>query len=114
MFIQPGQSRRRTCKTSVLVILALFAGAVRRPATKLPVGSGGGGSSGGSSSGSSGSVWVQDAQEFHDCARQAGQKRDRCEGNCGPGFFQWACLANCVASYMLEKAACAINSINSN
>jgi hypothetical protein len=76
---------------------------------KLPRSESEGGSSGGSSSGS---TWAQDEQDYHDCARQAGEKRDRCKGNCGPGLFQWLCLGNCDASYMLTKASCLVSSLN--
>ncbi len=87
----------------------------RRTASKLPAKAPDSGSGGSSSGGSSGvSSWAQDEQEYHTCAREAGEKRDRCKGTCGPGLFQWACLANCDASYMLTKAACAINSIHPN
>ncbi len=80
-----------------------------RPATKAPAGGSDGGGSGGSGGGSS---WAQDEDEYRDCARQAGEKRERCKGNCGAGLFQWACLANCDASYLLAKATCAISSIH--
>lgn len=92
----------------------VIAGAVRSPATKLPVGSSSGGdASGGATSSSGPATWAQDEQEYQECARQAGVAQDRCKSNCGPGFFQWACLANCAASYMLKKAGCALNSIHS-
>ena len=90
----------------------IMAGVVRGR-SMLPVRPGSSGSSGGSSSSSS-SVWVQDQQEYQDCARQAGTQQDRCKANCGPGLFQWACLGSCIATYMLTKAECEINSLHSN
>jgi len=90
----------------------IVAGAMRGPATKLPAGPGGSGGSSGGSSSTNSSVWVQDQQEYGDCARKAGTQQDRCKANCGPGLFQWACLGNCIATYMLTKAECAINSMH--
>ena len=91
----------------------IVAGAVRGR-SMLPVRPGSSGGSSGGSSSTSGSGWVQDQQEYEDCARQAGKQQDRCKANCGPGLFQWACLGNCVAAYMLTKAECSINSMHSN
>jgi hypothetical protein len=45
-------------------------------------------------------------QKYQECLSEASEKHGSCRTRCAAGLFQWLCLANCDASYMITKAGC--------
>ena len=93
---------------STMVAGAVTSGRPRPKQTSSGQG-GSGGTSAGTGSGDEVNEGMEQEKKFDDCVSNASKKEDACKDRCGPGLFQWACLANCDAGYVIAKLGCMIS-----